>query len=86
MAKKIESLEHVKLVGFMTIGAIGNSADDFDCLRQCRDDVAAALGVETKSFGLSMGMSSDFEEAIEHGSTNLRVGSTIFGVREKKQE
>merc|ERR1712169_50503 len=71
LAKKIELLEHVKLVGFMTIGAIGNSADDFDCLRQCRDDVATALGVETKSFGLSMGMSSDFEEAIEHGSTNL---------------
>jgi len=31
---------------------------------------------------LSMGMSGDFEQATEMGSTNVRVGSTIFGARE----
>lgn len=30
---------------------------------------------------LSMGMSNDFEEAIQMGSTNIRVGSSIFGAR-----
>jgi len=32
----------------------------------------------------SMGMSGDFEQAVEMGSTNVRVGSTIFGAREYK--
>jgi len=32
--------------------------------------------------GLSMGMSSDFEEAIAHGATHIRVGSAIFGARD----
>lgn len=32
-----------------------------------------------------MGMSGDFEQAVEMGSTNVRVGSTIFGAREYKK-
>ncbi len=32
--------------------------------------------------GLSMGMSSDFETAIAHGATHIRVGSAIFGARD----
>jgi uncharacterized pyridoxal phosphate-containing UPF0001 family protein len=40
------------------------------------------LKVEAQSLELSMGMSNDFEEAIAMGSTNVRVGSTIFGERE----
>jgi uncharacterized pyridoxal phosphate-containing UPF0001 family protein len=31
--------------------------------------------------GLSMGMSSDFETAVAHGATHIRVGSAIFGAR-----
>lgn len=49
--------------------------------RRCREDVAAALAVDPSSLELSMGMSGDFEQAIEMGSTNVRVGSTIFGAR-----
>ncbi len=41
-----------------------------------------SLGVEEVE--LSMGMSSDFEQAIAAGSTNVRVGSVIFGSREPK--
>ncbi len=40
-------------------------------------DMAARNGLE----GLSMGMSSDFEAAIAHGATHVRVGSAIFGAR-----
>jgi uncharacterized pyridoxal phosphate-containing UPF0001 family protein len=43
--------------------------------------VAAALGVPPESLELSMGMSNDFPLAIQQGSTNIRVGSTIFGSR-----
>ena len=37
--------------------------------------------METENIELSMGMSNDFEEAIKMGSTNIRVGSSIFGAR-----
>lgn len=64
----------------MTIGAPGDM-ECFDRLFVCRDGVAAGLGVEPQALELSMGMSGDFEEAIRRGSTNVRVGSTIFGAR-----
>lgn len=35
---------------------------------------------------LNMGMSNDFEQAIKQGSTNVRVGTTIFGARPPKQQ
>ena len=40
--------------------------------------LGAALGLKS----LSMGMSADFESAIEHGATHVRVGSAIFGERD----
>jgi len=77
--------------GLMTIGALGNSVPreatqpgsnpDFLTLIQCRKDVAQELQVEESSLELSMGMSNDFLEAIAMGSTNIRVGSSIFGAR-----
>lgn len=70
----------LELKGLMTIGAPGDM-DCFDRLSACRDAVAGGLGVETHTLELSMGMSGDFEEAIRRGSTNVRVGSTIFGAR-----
>ena len=69
------------VAGLMTIGA----PDDFTCFDKlvlAREQVAASIGVEPSTLALSMGMSGDFEEAIEKGSTNVRVGSTIFGARD----
>jgi uncharacterized pyridoxal phosphate-containing UPF0001 family protein len=40
------------------------------------------LCVDELTLELSMGMSNDFEEAVSMGSTNIRIGSTIFGERE----
>ncbi|KAG0489396.1 hypothetical protein HPP92_008207 [Vanilla planifolia] len=48
----------------------------------CKDEVCKALGIPEDYCELSMGMSGDFEQAIEMGSTNVRIGSTIFGPRE----
>lgn len=76
-----ENCTRLHLRGVMTIGAPG----DVECLEKlgaCRDTVEEALGVDTNSLELSMGMSGDFEAAIEKGSTNVRVGSTIFGERD----
>jgi len=65
----------------MTIGATGAS-DDFDTLSKCRSSVCQELSVEEDEVELSMGMSGDYQEAILRGSTNIRVGSTIFGARD----
>ena len=72
--------------GLMTIGRPDASADqpDFVTLITCRNEVLEKLKLEEKDVELSMGMSADFREAIKFGSTNIRVGSTIFGTRPKK--
>ena len=77
----VAECSHLRLAGLMTIGAPGDSSC-FDTLVQCREAVAAKLGVDISALELSMGMSGDFEEAIKHGSTSVRVGSSIFGARD----
>jgi pyridoxal phosphate enzyme (YggS family) len=75
-----QSCPLLALKGFMTIGETG-SLLDFTRLAEVRATVAHSLDISEAVFELSMGMSADFEAAIEHGSTNVRVGSTIFGSR-----
>jgi len=74
---------HLLLIGLMTIGNADYTAgpDNFSFLSACRHDVATALSIEESALELSMGMSGDYKMAIEYGSTNVRVGSTIFGKR-----
>eukprot|EP00358_Blepharisma_japonicum_P002702 CAMPEP_0202952828 /NCGR_PEP_ID=MMETSP1395-20130829/41283_1 /ASSEMBLY_ACC=CAM_ASM_000871 /TAXON_ID=5961 /ORGANISM="Blepharisma japonicum, Strain Stock R1072" /LENGTH=62 /DNA_ID=CAMNT_0049664333 /DNA_START=408 /DNA_END=593 /DNA_ORIENTATION=- len=62
----------------MTIGLRG-SAEDFVILNEARTQICSVLSLEEREIELSMGMSGDYEEAIRHGSTNVRVGSLIFG-------
>ncbi|KAI8474550.1 MAG: hypothetical protein J3K34DRAFT_366172 [Monoraphidium minutum] len=75
---------HLRLAGLMTIGMPDYSSrpENFECLSKCRSEVAAALGLDPNDLELSMGMSGDYESAISMGSTNVRVGSTIFGARD----
>ena len=90
-----DSCPNLHLQGLMTIGAIARSKvtteetenEDFITLRSTRDRVAEELGLEDKEeLELSMGMSEDFESAIRSGSSEVRVGSTIFGERPAKKE
>ncbi|KAJ9133580.1 Pyridoxal phosphate homeostasis protein [Pleurostoma richardsiae] len=86
----------LRLLGLMTIGAIARSVEttpeteneDFRVLREQRDLVAAELGpaLGGEELELSMGMSEDFEGAIAMGSSEVRVGSTIFGQRPAKSD
>ncbi|TGZ76229.1 hypothetical protein EX30DRAFT_345052 [Ascodesmis nigricans] len=77
------------LQGMMTIGSIARSKDaeneneDFINLKRVRDSVSAEFGIELE---LSMGMTNDFEQAIQLGSTNVRVGTAIFGGRPPKEQ
>jgi uncharacterized pyridoxal phosphate-containing UPF0001 family protein len=52
----------------------------FRRLRELREDLVKRLGLDLPV--LSMGMSHDFEVAIEEGATEVRVGTTLFGTRQ----
>lgn len=74
--------DNLSLKGLMTIGAPGDDSC-LDKLVECRTFVATALDMDDpKQLELSMGMSADQDEAIAKGSTNVRVGSAIFGARD----
>uniref|UniRef100_A0A7N8XFQ8 Pyridoxal phosphate homeostasis protein n=1 Tax=Mastacembelus armatus TaxID=205130 RepID=A0A7N8XFQ8_9TELE len=73
--------------GLMTIGHYGYDLTlgpnpDFQMLLSRRQEVCNILNLPLEEVELSMGMSTDFEHAIEVGATNVRVGSIIFGNRE----
>ena len=78
-------LETVRVVGVMTIPPPAQTPEDarpwFRRLRELRDEWQAS-GVPTEMLReLSMGMSGDFEVAIQEGATIVRVGTAIFGTR-----
>ncbi len=76
-------LERVEMIGFMCIPPAAANPEAarpwFVALRELRDRLAAEIGANLPA--LSMGMSGDFEIAIEEGATHVRVGSAIFGKR-----
>ncbi|KAH7947672.1 hypothetical protein HPB52_015099 [Rhipicephalus sanguineus] len=80
----------LKFAGLMTIGMAeydkSGPNPDFLCLAKCKEELCKELGFSASDVELSMGMSGDFEEAIRMGSTNVRVGSTIFGHRNYAQK
>lgn len=90
----LEECPSLDLLGLMTIGAIARSKattaetenEDFLLLKEQRDLVSKELGLEPDRLELSMGMSEDFEGAINMGSNEVRVGSTIFGERPQKAD
>lgn len=77
---------HLIFRGFMTIGMpdFTSTPANFECLAAVRKRVAEKFELDAASLELSMGMSGDYEAAIAMGSTNVRVGSTIFGKRAPK--
>ena len=80
-------LEHLEFRGLMTVPPFTEDAREarpyFRQLRALRDQIAARRLPAVRMDVLSMGMSHDFEIAIEEGSTCVRVGTAIFGQRER---
>jgi pyridoxal phosphate enzyme (YggS family) len=78
-------LEHLEFHGLMTIPPFTDDPQQarpyFRKLRELRDQIAARKLSNVSMNVLSMGMSHDFEVAIEEGSTCVRVGTAIFGER-----
>ena len=80
----INNCPKLQFHGLMTIGEIGESKRDFESLKNTRDTLAKELNVQPETIKLSMGMSADYELALEMGSDYVRVGSSIFGARQYK--
>jgi PLP dependent protein len=81
-------LAHLKFIGLMTVPPFTEDPQlarpYFRRLRELRDEVAERPLPGVNMNVLSMGMSHDFEVAIEEGSMCVRVGTAIFGERTKK--
>ena len=78
--KAILKLSNIKIKGLMSIPPFGENAKDYFIeLREIRDFLEIKFDINLPF--LSMGMSSDFKEAIEEGATHIRVGTSIFGSR-----
>jgi PLP dependent protein len=81
------SLAALDFRGFMTVPPYRENPEEarafFRCMRELRDQIARRKLPRVGTNVLSMGMSHDFEVAIEEGSTCVRVGTAIFGEREK---
>lgn len=76
---QVSKLKNIKLSGLMTIGILSDDKrkirDCFAMLRKIREDSGY------NGLALSMGMTDDFEVAIEEGSDIIRIGRAIFGAR-----
>jgi pyridoxal phosphate enzyme (YggS family) len=82
LAEQIETLPNLKLIGLMTMAPLTHNKDVIRaCFVRARELFVELRGekiVGPKFTELSMGMSSDYEIAVEEGATILRIGSAIF--------
>jgi len=83
LAEGMLLLPHLEWRGLMTVPPLAENLEQarsaFRRLRELRDDLARRLDWPLPE--LSMGMSNDFEIAIEEGATQIRVGTALFGAR-----
>ncbi len=83
LAEEAAGCRNLVFCGLMTMAPADATETEiaavFETLRRCRDALAGRLQIALPV--LSMGMSGDFEIAVRHGSTLVRVGSSIFGGR-----
>jgi len=79
-----DSYPNIRLRGVMGMATFTDDERvvraDFERLAECKAELAKYFGSEFDM--LSMGMSDDYPIALEYGSTEVRIGSTIFGARE----
>ena len=82
LIKEIASLKNISLKGLMTIAPLVNDPEKarpyFRELRELRDSINAISNMQYAICELSMGMTDDFEIAIEEGANMLRIGRAVF--------
>lgn len=87
LCEQVSKLTNLELKGLMAVPPFSDDAEAarpfFQKLRQLRDEAQQAGIVGEQFVGLSMGMSNDFEIAIEEGATLVRIGTALFGARDQ---
>jgi pyridoxal phosphate enzyme (YggS family) len=82
LASALGGLRHLRVAGLMTMAAYEPDPQScratFVLLRKLRDQLRSELGTPDALPQLSMGMSNDFEVAVEEGATLVRLGSVLF--------
>ena len=85
LVRAVAALKHVKIKGLMTIAPFTDNPEDnriyFKKLKQLSVDIKSKNIDNVDMDELSMGMTGDYEVAIEEGATMVRVGTGIFGER-----
>jgi PLP dependent protein len=85
LAERVLTLSHIDFAGLMCIPPFRENPDEvrpsFETLRKLKEQLESRLRKPLPT--LSMGMSHDFEAAILEGSTEVRIGTAIFGIRPK---
>ena len=83
LASAIRELPHLKLRGLMTMPPFFDDPERarpyFAALRELRDRLITAGTFTPDMNELSMGMTGDFEAAVEEGATFVRIGTALFG-------
>ena len=89
MVDSLQSLNHLELIGLMTLPPFFDDAEQsrpfFRRLRELRDELENRGAFGERKGELSMGMTHDFEIAIQEGATMGRIGTAIFGERVPRQ-
>jgi pyridoxal phosphate enzyme (YggS family) len=89
-AAEYKNFGNIRITGLMGMATFTDNRirvrDEFTSLAKCFKELKSKFFLHEPSFAdLSMGMSGDYDIAIETGATILRIGSLIFGERKKKQ-
>ena len=83
MLREMPRFEHLRVLGLMTMAPYSEDAEDarvwFRALRHLAGELSALRLSNVAMDELSMGMSGDYQVAVEEGSTIVRVGTAIFG-------
>ncbi len=85
LLEKVEDLAHVRVRGLMMVAPFAENVEEirwtFRKMRKLYDDLKQVGYNRTEMKVLSMGMTHDFEVALEEGANMVRIGSAIFGER-----
>jgi len=89
LVRSLAPCDHIVIGGLMTIGPFLPEAEGsrpmFRRLRELKDEIAGIAQANVRMRHLSMGMTGDFEVAIEEGATHIRIGTAIFGPRTRAE-
>ena len=83
--EKLFELKNIKIIGFMGMSTLTDDTIkiryEFEKLKRLFDKYSSLKAINFKLSVISMGMSGDYQLAIEEGSTMVRIGSLLFGKR-----